>query len=163
MTISQGLLSILAMDAYNRGYGVGRPNVLGIQRQDSSVGEVIGTATIIKDDVLANAQDNGFYAAAYQVNGEIVISFRGTDDGSDAWNDWQFITDEAGAGVFGLPQQAILAAEFYNSVRARFWRRSKDYFDRSFPWWGAAALWRHAKRPVGNPLGARVLRHAMGD
>ncbi|NMW32946.1 hypothetical protein HKD42_12820 [Altererythrobacter sp. RZ02] len=68
-------LSLLALDSYSRGYG---QNVGGL----SNVGK-IGTAEIVtdalaeldKDDVLAA----GFYAIAYEWQGETIISYRGTD------------------------------------------------------------------------------------
>jgi hypothetical protein len=69
------LRAILAMDAYNQGYS---PGVLG-------VGNQIGDATFLKDavdtTVLAAgvAQAAGFYAAAYTVGSQTIISYRGTD------------------------------------------------------------------------------------
>lgn len=38
------------------------------------------------------SEANGFYASAYSVGGEIVISYRGSDDWLDAWNDLLTIT-----------------------------------------------------------------------
>ncbi len=70
------LLAILAMDSYNRGYDEGIKGLGG-------VGSKIGAATFkqesstIERSVEVNA---GFYAAAYELPGETVISFRGTDD-----------------------------------------------------------------------------------
>jgi Ca2+-binding RTX toxin-like protein len=110
------LLSILAMDAYNRGYDP------GILLDANASG--IGTATIRADstsvlgfDVTSGA---GFYALSYTWNGQTVISYRGTDnidafaygDGaSDLWRGW--IT---GAGALVPGGQAQLAVDFYNYV-----------------------------------------------
>jgi hypothetical protein len=66
-------LSILAMDSYNRGYNLG---VLGL----ADTGQ-LGTATL----QVATAEQStgwkaaGFYAIAYDWNGQTVISYRGTD------------------------------------------------------------------------------------
>jgi hypothetical protein len=66
-------LSILAMDSYNRGYGA---NVGRLSQSGS-----IGTATIgiNADDPAGVAQAVGFYAVAYDWNGQKVISYRGTN------------------------------------------------------------------------------------
>ncbi len=75
-------LSLLALDAYNRGYG---QNVL-LNTGDSTSGQneadrMIGHARILRDanDPEGIAQAAGFYAIAYDWNGETVISFRGTN------------------------------------------------------------------------------------
>ncbi len=52
----------------------------------------------------------GFYASAYNYDGETVISYRGTDQGSDIWTGWL-----AGLGVWSSPQ-VLLAADFYNAL-----------------------------------------------
>ena len=75
-------LAILAMDSYNRGYGVGIKGLGG-------VGSGIGDATILsQSDTLAGSLSvsAGFYAIAYDMTGvagfaagERVISYRGTD------------------------------------------------------------------------------------
>lgn len=107
-------LSILAMDSYNRGYGEGvkgLPLVANVTK--------LGTATIKTDSVIelgANAQAAGFYAIAYDWNGEKVISFRGTDFGEvesrarDVLNGWSMFTG------FGTDSQASLARDFYRRV-----------------------------------------------
>lgn len=71
MTVSPELMhAILSMDSYNRGY-------------DSGVvvdGDAIGTATVtardtyVDDTEYAAWQAAGFYAVAYQWNGETVLS-----------------------------------------------------------------------------------------
>lgn len=122
-------LAILAMDAYNRGYGEGvtLPVILNSTQ--------IGNATIThQSDVDSNSDEinAGFYAIAYNVSGvagfgstEKVISYRGTNfDPSyptgesvfsspivkDAFNGWS-----VGAG-FEDASQAELAIRFYEDV-----------------------------------------------
>ncbi len=85
MTSNELFLSVLAMDAYNRGYGQGRDRFFG-ELPDGSTGESIANATIVTDSekVFADqissdgdlniAQANGFYAAAYKSGNEIVVS-----------------------------------------------------------------------------------------
>jgi hypothetical protein len=114
MAISDDLmLSILAMDSYNRGYGEG---IVGLS---AAAGTMIGDAKIIRDanDPGGIARSAGFYAVAYDWNGKTVISYRGTDYltetnsiGGDMLNDY-------GVGV-GSPfgPQAGLAVDFYNAV-----------------------------------------------
>ncbi|MBP6362632.1 MAG: hypothetical protein KA233_00420 [Novosphingobium sp.] len=75
-------LSILAMDSYNRGYGVGVKMPVGATH--------IGLAEILPDSEqrpsITGGQTAGFYAIAYDMTGvagftagERVISYRGTD------------------------------------------------------------------------------------
>jgi Lipase (class 3) len=63
-------LSILALDAYNRGYAAGT-NIDGTG---------VGTATFVRDTDTSAAQADGFYGIAYDWNGKTVISYRGTDN-----------------------------------------------------------------------------------
>jgi hypothetical protein len=63
------LRAILAMDAYNQGYATG---VLG-------VGSQIGEASQITVNLPSGSQAAGFYAAAYTVGTQTIISYRGTD------------------------------------------------------------------------------------
>ena len=72
------LLAILAMDSYNRGYGQGLtknlPTVTGTTQ--------IGTATIFSQSDTRSGTEGvnaGFYAIAYDWQGEKIISYRGTD------------------------------------------------------------------------------------
>lgn len=103
--------SILAMDAYNRGYNAG----LGDKIQGlGGAGSKIANSTILNIPLPANSQAAGFYALAYDYNGETVISYRGTDTaagpaGNDIINGWL-----TGGGY--RTSQADLAFSFYNDV-----------------------------------------------
>ena len=71
-------LSLLALDSYNRGYG---RNVFanGLATEGSEAERHIGTATILNVDLPAGSEAAGFYAIAYDWNGDAVISHRGTN------------------------------------------------------------------------------------
>ena len=114
MSISNDLfMSILSMDAYNREYGAGI--VLG--------GSKIGDAEI-KDHEASGLtpaeyqawQATGFYAVAYDWNGQTVISYRGTN----ANTLMNFVTDALNGyglgGGYPYNDQAWLAAEFFQAV-----------------------------------------------
>lgn len=109
-------LSLLALDAYNRGYG---PNIddLPFEAQVTR----IGNATIVTDSAIeigGTAQAAGFYAIAYDWNGERVISYRGTnfETGSDLlaifnspavkdiWGGWRLGAGYADASQAGLAE-----------------------------------------------------------
>jgi hypothetical protein len=67
------LLSILAMDSYNRGY---RPGIEGL----GDAGSKVGAATMLSTPVTSAHISANFYASAYSLDGGgKVISFRGTD------------------------------------------------------------------------------------
>ena len=63
------------MDAYNRGYeaGIELPTIIGTT--------YVGDAKIISSvaDNNTEARDIGFYALAYQMGTDTIISYRGTD------------------------------------------------------------------------------------
>jgi hypothetical protein len=109
MTISDDLFrAVLAMDAYNRGYGAGINDLGG-------VGTGIGLATVGNDSsfLLASGVDSaaGFYALTYTWNSHQIISYRGTDSlGIDLLT--------GGLAAIGAPglSQPKLAAQFYQSV-----------------------------------------------
>jgi hypothetical protein len=76
-------LSILALDAYNRGYGQG---VFTADSDPSSgvneLGRLIGNAQVLAQSGVVPDTDGvnaGFYAIAYQWNDGTVISYRGTN------------------------------------------------------------------------------------
>ncbi len=115
---SDQILALLAMDAYNQGFGAGV----------DGVGTKIGGASVVPNDELplsAELQNalnaSGFNATTYSVagtntdlDGTIVISYRGSDDLNDAANDAQFTS-----GV-GVPSQAALAAKYYQAIKSKY-------------------------------------------
>jgi hypothetical protein len=114
--------AILAMDAYNRGYNAG-VNL-------DPVATAIGLATIGRRTNALTEPDAvaaSFFAQSYTLNGQTIISFRGTDYAGDnlttpfngdIWNGW-------GIGL-GSPYgaQALLALEFYRQVAGRAAKQS---------------------------------------
>lgn len=109
MTISANLFkSLLAMDAYNHGYNEGII-VPGDQSQ-------LGTATFLDQSDTQSGYpgyDAGFYAIAYNWNGETIISYRGTDEPTELIG-----TDFELALGRDNGAQANLASEFYNKVKS---------------------------------------------
>jgi len=112
MTLTDGLnYSILALDSYNRGYNP------GVELNGSTISgltilprEAVG----IDDPSYAAWQAANFYAAAYQdLSGNIVISYRGTDDPASDSVGWS-----GGAGF--QTAQAELAAKFYYQVKQAY-------------------------------------------
>ena len=104
MSISNDLfMSILSMDAYNRGYNEGL-----------KVSGGIGTATLLRnaDDPEGVARAASFFAQAYTLqNGQKIISYRGTDDlARDPLTGWL----TGGGAIWN--SQATLAAQFFQSV-----------------------------------------------
>ena len=104
-------LSLLALDAYNRGYG---QNVGGLP----STGW-IGQAEIVSQSNFASGSDEvnaGFYGIAYNWQGQTVFSYRGTNienglpQSDDVFNGWSL-----GAG-FSSSSQGQLAVKFYEAV-----------------------------------------------
>jgi hypothetical protein len=80
-------LSLLALDSYNRGYGEGvftEPRGGGAVQNEA--GRTIGNATIIDVPLPEGSLAAGFYAIAYEWNGETVISYRGTNFPNDPLN-----------------------------------------------------------------------------
>jgi hypothetical protein len=79
--------AILAMDAYNRGYnaGVKSPNA---PLNEGLTGTQIGLATIGLRKGDLEAQAASFFAQAYTLGGQTVISYRGTDATWDAASGW---------------------------------------------------------------------------
>jgi Ca2+-binding RTX toxin-like protein len=111
--------AILAMDSYNQGY---RPGLTG-------VGTQIGSATVSTDSTaklgLGATQSVGFYAVAYQLNGQTVIAYRGTDilpgrNGAAIFDSASWQDFAAWSLTFGndySAAQALLAQSFYDQVR----------------------------------------------
>ncbi|KJF65242.1 alpha/beta hydrolase family protein [Rhizobium nepotum] len=114
MSISQELiLAILSMDSYNRDYAAG----MLISGEKVGTAEVVDRSAIgVTADDYQRWQDSGFYAVAYNLNGQTVISYRGTDNteifdsASDLWNGWTL------GGGYGEASQATLALDFYKQV-----------------------------------------------
>lgn len=101
--------AILAMDAYGRGYDAMRPVL------SDAIGTKLGNATVIGSAGDATAQKDGFYAIAYELDGQKIIVYRGTDDpsifsrSSDLWNGWV-----QGAGI--ISTQSEDAIRFYERI-----------------------------------------------
>jgi len=96
--------ALLALDAYNREYQQ------GVELDPTMTG--LGHATFLMDVDQIDGAPSSFYARAYTYNGEIIISYRGTDErAADMWHGYGL----GGGGVNGA--QAELALEFYNEVR----------------------------------------------
>ncbi len=106
------------MDTYNRGYNAGIKSD-GAGAREGLTGTQIGLATI---GLRANATTDeaaSFFAQCYTLNGQTIISFRGTDYSGDdwttpfngdIWNGWGIGT----ASPYGA--QARLALEFYRPL-----------------------------------------------
>ena len=121
MTISKDLfLSILSMDAYNRGYN---PGIAGLS---DATGNVIGNATIrgASDSTDTSPQvAASFYAISYTIgtgvdgiaSGTTVISYWGTDEPLQELVQVDF--EISYGGLFYQPQ-AALAQQFFNLVDA---------------------------------------------
>lgn len=81
MTDETVMRAVLAMDAYHRGSSIG----IDLPNGDPDVtGTQLGEASII---MTARDASTGFYAIAFELNGETVISYQGTDESIDylAW------------------------------------------------------------------------------
>ena len=106
------LLSILAMDSYNRGYDEGIEGLGGLQSQ-------VSAATLVDQSNVSDTSEEvkaSFYAAAYTVGSEIVIAYRGSVELQDFLvTDLQLILN--GAITSFIPRQAELAAQFYLKVK----------------------------------------------
>lgn len=126
MTISKDLfLSILAMDAYNRGY---EPGVSELGGKEAFIGsaKIRNDSSILVDDNGESIHEAaGFYALAYDIGaggpeglaGKTVISFRGTDTSLDHSTGWS-----VGARNIDDWTQAPLALEFYTAATGQSYR-----------------------------------------
>ena len=108
MTLAESLFTrLLAMDAYFRGAGA----TALLPPNNSGIG-----LTIFEGDeayLPAGSVAEGFYAAAYTIDGATVISYRGTDTGGE------FVATDfpISAGAWE-DESTLLAMQFYNSVAA---------------------------------------------
>lgn len=99
------LLALLSMDAYNRGARA------AIKATKLPANGSLGRANIINIETPAGSAEASFYAIAYELDGEKIISYRGTDDKpKDALSGFAI-----GVGST-IELQAQLAVEFYNAV-----------------------------------------------
>ena len=84
MAISNELfMAILAMDTYNRGYNTGIVALTGTSLGNATLG---ADSSILKD-ANGNRTDQAatFFAQSYTLDGQTIISYRGTDAfGGDA-------------------------------------------------------------------------------
>jgi hypothetical protein len=108
--------AILAMDAYNRGYGAG----IKLGEDSHAPGTAIGNAFVIQSKGDTEAEAASFYALAHSWNGQTVISYRGTDDPKGTLSSF-FLNGDIATGWFvgaGSPieAQARMAVAFYNAV-----------------------------------------------
>jgi hypothetical protein len=90
-------LALLSMDSYNRGYG---QNVTGLPNLGS-----IGNATIVDIALPAGSVAAGFYAIAYDWNGEKVIAYRG----SASWHQLRHPGPDPGSSVLACSALACAA------------------------------------------------------
>lgn len=109
-------LSLLALDAYNRGYNAGielDPTATGLGR--AAFFSLLGEDAVenLEPGSDGDARAASFYARAYSYNGEIIIAYRGTDQ--EWWDDstWGYVVNGwgLGGGVLAVPQ-AVLALDF---------------------------------------------------
>ncbi|CAN7385387.1 calcium-binding protein [Devosia sp. LjRoot16] len=126
-------IAALALDSYQRGYFSGMPDLLV---QDDGLGSQIGTS-VAGGTIIANSSVLGpgvdvaadFYAVAYLINGEIVISYRGSDHlnweqpfGPENIDELPLMGADGG-DVYAMLQgliadQVELALEFFNHVQS---------------------------------------------
>ena len=115
MTITKDQLfdAILAMDAYQQG----PDGALSVDKLENAAGIGLATTLNPKDsggNLLGYDPTHGFFAQAYTFGGQTVISYRGTDEGFFASNDYSY-----GFGVGAGAPDAIQgqdAINFYNQV-----------------------------------------------
>lgn len=107
--------SLLAMDVYNRGYNAG---VGGLPEngQIGTASATINSSILLDSNGLRVDISQGFYAIAYDWNGQTVISYRGTDpsDGANAVKD--IINGWSSFTRIGTDSQFGLAKQFFNRV-----------------------------------------------
>ena len=124
------LLALLSMDAYHQGFGAAIPDV-GTNIGGASV--IAANSLSLSPELQAALATDGFAATAYSMtgtgtnlDGAIVISYRGSEDANDYLNDFQLTVGE-------LAGQTLLAAKYYFAVKRQASHR-QDRPDRPFPW-----------------------------
>lgn len=125
--------ALLSMDSYNRGYGFGIDLGDGIASEETT--NSLGGYNILTNSTIVfgptGAQPIGFYAIAYEYNGEIIISYRGMDDASiaDIVLGGTLDTDNGiDVALYNTPEtpQSKMAFEFYHSVMQEISIRNSD-------------------------------------
>ncbi|MDZ7627959.1 MAG: hypothetical protein U5J99_06065 [Parvularculaceae bacterium] len=112
MTVSQELYyAIFSMDAYNR-FQDAEADPVGL----AVSGDVIGYAIRRTDQLPAGYQNSGFFATAYDLNGEVVISYRGTDFGAPGAELWEDVFNGWLASTGTYTAQLAAAELFYETV-----------------------------------------------
>ncbi len=79
MTDNSLMLAVLAMNAYDEGYGAG----INVGDNNTGIGPNLGNAkvTTVVEQILSSAKSDGFAATAYTLSdGTSVIAYRGTDN-----------------------------------------------------------------------------------
>ena len=119
MSISDELyFAILSMDAYNR--QISPSDIFAME-----IGDVpVGNATWISHILPSGSGDVGFFASTYSLDGNTVISFRGTDASAGDAELWKDILTGwiSGAGAIGgdvnslATLQVEIAEAFYDDV-----------------------------------------------
>lgn len=106
MPVTPRLCAILAMDAYNRG------NIPAVDIDNSAQ---VGSASVL----LTRADtESGFFAVAYRVGEEVVISYRGTD--VRPFSEFAKDAENWAGGIGWETAQAKAAAAFYQDVVATY-------------------------------------------
>jgi hypothetical protein len=104
-------LALLAMDSYNRGYSPG-VDLKGAGFSQTQIGNA--TIGLKSDDPAANlpgATAEGFFAQSYTLNGQKIISYRGTEGDGDYTRGWSI-----SLGLTSNFTQADEALAFYKAV-----------------------------------------------
>lgn len=129
MSLQDFEMAALALDAYHRGYYAGMPDVVS----DDGLGAIPNISAVAGGVVIASSADLGdgvdiaadFYAVAYLIGNEVVISYRGSDhlhfvvnpDGSTSWSGAD-AADVSEMQMGLIPDQVELALDFFNHVKA---------------------------------------------
>ncbi|MEZ5697137.1 MAG: hypothetical protein R3E18_12110 [Sphingomonadaceae bacterium] len=109
-------LAILAMDSYNRGYARRlRIGESGPDGPSDDLGQFLGGAQIVRQSGTTSDRpeyQSGFYAIAYEWNGETIISYRGTDDPAADTNSGYGL----GAGYPGLNLSQLFLGGLFDHI-----------------------------------------------
>ena len=103
VTSTDLIYAILSMDTYNRGYGANIGSSAGGLGELGKLGDIkiVNPLNYGRSQEIYNAwQSAGFYAVAYQWNGETIISYRGTSTESEL----EFLKDAKAWALKERPQ-----------------------------------------------------------